>query len=72
VIDRRGLPQLLQRLRQLFEDDRRQAPRRLVEDEDFRLHHQRTADCQHLLFAARQRLRERALALLHFQALNAL
>src|SRR5580700_1667411 len=53
--DRGGLAQALQRLGQLLEDDRRQAERRLVEDEQFRLHHQRTRNGQYLLLAAGQR-----------------
>src|SRR5574337_1261341 len=54
---RRGLAQRLQRLRQLLEDHRRQAQRRLVEDQQIRLHHQRARDRQHLLLAAGERLR---------------
>src|SRR5665213_1784480 len=62
--DRRGLAHFLQRLRQQFENDRREPECRLVEDQDLRLHHQRAADRQHLLFAAGQGLRHLALALL--------
>src|SRR5580700_1495187 len=50
--NRRGLSQPLQSLRQLLKDDRRQAERRLVEDQKLRFHHQRPRDGQHLLLAA--------------------
>ena len=39
----------------LLDEDRRQAHRRLVEEEDLGLGHQRAADREHLLLAARQR-----------------
>ncbi len=41
-------------MRELFEDQRREAEGRLVEDQEFRPHHQRAGDRQHLLLAARQ------------------
>ena len=58
------LAQFLQCLRQRFENDGRKAERRLVENQNLRLHHQGPADRQHLLFAAGQRLRHLALAIL--------
>src|SRR5436309_2012679 len=61
--DRGGLPQLLQRLGQELEDDGRKSQGRFVEDQDLRLHHQRAADRQHLLFAAGECLRQLALPL---------
>jgi hypothetical protein len=53
--DRRGIAQQRQRLRDLLQDDWRQAQRRLIQNQQLRLHHQRPRDGQHLLLAARQR-----------------
>ena len=61
--DRRALPQSLERLRELLEDDRREAQRRLVENQELRLHHERARDRQHLLLAARKGARELPAAL---------
>src|SRR5690348_3388715 len=52
--DRRALTQFLQGVRYLLENDRRQSKRRLVQDQQFRLHHQGAGDRQHLLLAPRQ------------------
>ena len=59
-----GLSQPLERFREGLQDDRGESQRRLVEDQDLRLHHQGAADRQHLLLAAGQRLRHLALPLL--------
>src|SRR5215475_7412031 len=57
VDDQDGLALLLEEreaLPDLRTDFRRQALGRLVEDQELRIGHQRTADCQHLLLATRQ------------------
>ncbi len=55
--------QITQRLRDLFDDARRQALGGFVHHEQLRLEQQRAADRQHLLFAARQLRAAVALAL---------
>ena len=60
------MPSALMRLdqrEQLLDQQRRQAERRLVEDQELRLGHQSAADRQHLLLAARQRAGALALPL---------
>ena len=51
-------------LEDLLDDERRQAERRLVEQQEARPAHQRARDREHLLLAARQRAAALALALL--------
>ena len=46
---------LLDRLEDLLDQDRREPERRLVEQQEPRPGHQRPADREHLLLAARQR-----------------
>ncbi len=56
------VPQPFHRLGELLEDHRRETERRLVEDQQLRLHHQRAGDREHLLFAAGQRFGDLGLA----------
>ncbi|MCY1359950.1 hypothetical protein D9M69_465550 [compost metagenome] len=49
-----GFAQAPDRRRQLFHDDRREAFHGLVEQQQFRVGHERAADGQHLLLAARK------------------
>ena len=57
------LLQLLQRLEQLIDDDRRKAERQLVDDQDVGIRHQAAGDRHHLLLAAGQRAGDLALPL---------
>ena len=54
IIDRPSPRELAQRAEQFVDDDRREALGRLVEQQQPRVEHQRAADRQHLLLAARQ------------------
>ena len=55
----------LHQLEHLLHHDRRQAGRRLVEQQQFRIRHQRAADRAHLLLAARHGAGHLVAALLH-------
>src|ERR671938_1168094 len=52
--DHRDAAQVLQRLRELFDDDGREALERLVEKKERGIQHQRARDREHLLLAARE------------------
>src|SRR5207244_7321730 len=58
-----GRVDLADHAKDLPHDERRQAKRGLVEEQEARARHQRTRDREHLLFAARQRRRTLARAL---------
>src|SRR5207244_1407254 len=56
--DRRAaLAQLVDRVEELVDDDGRETHRDLVHHQHARLAHKPSAECQHLLLAARQRAR---------------
>jgi hypothetical protein len=50
-----GIPECLERSEQLIDEDRRQAQRRLVDNQNLRIGHQPAGDRKHLLLAARER-----------------